>query len=109
MFGLMLSAGDQYICNGYTVTGTDAALEEMSYPNDQFGMIFGVFSMLFTVFVSDSVKNIASGTIDQSKIIYLHISLLMKLDLEKPPLDVDSRVDRAWLLLGECTMKMYRG
>lgn len=101
MFGL--SAGE-YACNGWTVTGTEAALEENAYPNDQFGIIFGVFSLLFAAYASTDVKNIASGTIDQSKILYL--ALLVKLNLEKPPFDVDSRVDRTWLSIGEW-MKIY--
>ena len=76
-------------------------MEEKAYhPNDQFSLLFGVFSLLFTAYVSTGVtQNIAFGTIDQSKIIYL--ALLVKLDLGKPPSNVDSCVDRVWLLLGE--------
>ena len=95
-----LSAGEY---GAYTVTGTEAVLEEN---NDQYGVIFarifGAFALLFVACVSTSVKKIAFGTFDQSKLLYFHIALwILNLNLGKPPLDIDSRVDRVWLPIGK--------
>jgi len=53
--------------------------------------------LLSTAYINiTSMKTVTYGTIDQSKLFYLHLASLI--NLHKKPTDMDSRVDRFWLL-----------